>query len=74
MFKPWEEESWGPQKDGGCRVGIQARPGVGMDSTYGTFQVKQKDGVSMVGKPKRIGIQGYTTEWRGESREWEPPE
>lgn len=34
----------GPQKNEDFKVRIQARPGVGMESTCGTFQVKQKAG------------------------------
>lgn len=33
MFKPWEEELQVFRRMGGCRVEIEARPGVGREST-----------------------------------------
>lgn len=53
---------------------MQARPGLGRESTNGHAQKSRRLGVSMAGKPKRMGMRSLSSEWMGESREWEPAE
>lgn len=68
MFKPWEEESWVLRMR---VVGLGFK--LGLEWVWNQHVVhskySRKLGVSMVGKPKRIGIQGCTSEWKRESRE-----
>lgn len=47
---------------------------MGRESTNGHAQKSRRPGVSMVGKPKRIGRISLSSEWMGESREWGPAE